>query len=289
VILDRVLEELAAPGEATASIASLLLLLVEARRSDPARYATEVLPQLAASLDPRLRALPWGAPFGGEGRVWMEVDDRPRERPAALADLLEVGADAPLHGLRIENWIVDEGQDGQVSASALELAAGIESAASLMTQLVHFELFHPEKFRYWDDDSGRERVLDRRLAPADLRRIVRALPPGLRSFSLSNRLDMKTLVMLREAPFWPGLHSLSLRDNVLRSNVAKLFTLRTELRRLDLSGNPIGDRGVAGLLRCSHLERLEVLCVRRCGATPAGVEAARRASNLPWLRHVVVQ
>jgi hypothetical protein len=65
VLVDRALAELAQP-EHGASIGALLLLLIEARRSDPERYASEVLPRLAAHLDPRLRALPWGAPFDGD-------------------------------------------------------------------------------------------------------------------------------------------------------------------------------------------------------------------------------
>jgi hypothetical protein len=215
-------------------------------------------------------------------------DDSPGRGPEVLADELDVPGGAVLHGLRIKGWIVDEGQDGQYTPPAHALADGIRQAASCMSQLVHFELLYPDSFRSWDDESGRDRVMDCRLSPDDLGEVARALPPGLRSLCLSNGLSAKTLVMLNEGPCFSDLHSLSLWGNALRSNVATLFKVPMQLRQLDVSANPIGDRGVAGLLRSRHLAQLEVLCARRCGTTPAGVEAAQRASTLPRLRHLVV-
>ncbi|MFY1573437.1 hypothetical protein ACN26Z_00905 [Verrucosispora sp. WMMD703] len=69
------------------------------------------------------------------------------------------------------------------------------------------------------------------------------------------------------------------------TEVAQVACLN-RLVALDLSGNPIGDDGLATLVDSPHLGRLRWLGLAGCGIGAAGAEALAATRNLPALRYV---
>jgi hypothetical protein len=272
--------------------ASLVLCLGEARRDEPERSWSELNPLLAEHPTRQVRALAWRflhEPQAGARARWLDIGSNPlagRLDDSLVDENLESEL-VPLRGLRIHDWMVDEGQDGQQRASTRWLTDELAGSRELRN-LIHFELWYPPRTEWHDLDSGQRGVETHQFSGTELQRVAKALPAGLRTFSFSNELGTKALSMLTTASWWPFLTTLELPRNALRSNVATLFGKPTSLKRLDLSGNPLGDVGLSRLLRCPGLVALERLRVVECGTSAKGLEAAQRASTLPRLSRVEV-
>ncbi|WP_407940022.1 hypothetical protein [Micromonospora tarapacensis] len=71
----------------------------------------------------------------------------------------------------------------------------------------------------------------------------------------------------------------------LMPRIAEIACL-DRLVALDLSGNPIGDDGLAALVDSPHLRRLRWLGLSGCGIGQTGAEALAASQNLPALRYV---
>ncbi|MDB5308671.1 MAG: hypothetical protein JWO38_2873 [Gemmataceae bacterium] len=106
---------------------------------------------------------------------------------------------------------------------------------------------------------------------------------GLREFELSgNDLRSNGAVALRTAPWLPNLTALGLADNRLgAADVQTLLATRVaELVALDLSGNPLGETGAAGLVESGVKSSLRRLGLSRCGFGPAGAGTLFQAGQL---------
>ncbi|MFI7552621.1 hypothetical protein ACIBQ2_23070 [Micromonospora sediminimaris] len=83
----------------------------------------------------------------------------------------------------------------------------------------------------------------------------------------------------------PVRHLVLVEAAGLMTEVAQVACLN-RLVALDLSGNPIGDDGLATLVDSPHLGRLRWLGLAGCGIGAAGAEALAATRNLPALRYV---
>ncbi|MEM6928855.1 MAG: hypothetical protein AAF602_18090 [Myxococcota bacterium] len=133
---------------------------------------------------------------------------------------------------------------------------------------------HLERLDYLSDDP---RLLVR-LAGADF-------APGLQRLSLWGPVE-GSVRELPETP-WPSLRELELRRDVTDDDLAALARRRfPRLERLDLRGNPLGDRGVAALAR-AEWPTLRWLYLDDERVGPEGIEALIRSSTLAGLRKIV--
>jgi len=86
----------------------------------------------------------------------------------------------------------------------------------------------------------------------------------------------------RRAP----LRHLRLSDAAGHAEAVANSPVLRRLISLDLSGNPIGDRGVAALARSPYLARLRWLGLVRCDAGAAGAKALAASTGLPGLQYL---
>jgi hypothetical protein len=112
---------------------------------------------------------------------------------------------------------------------------------------------------------------------------------SLRSLDVHfNHLGDRGLEALVAAPWLEGLERLSLRNNSVgpAGSLALAATPMGRLRSLDLSFNPIGGSGLAGLASWGALSTVETLDLWGCGVDPEGVAALASSRSVGELRRL---
>lgn len=108
--------------------------------------------------------------------------------------------------------------------------------------------------------------------------------PRVRRLILRGELGDAGFAQLAAAPATAELRALNVTDNGLGPPaLADLGAGLPRCTTLVLTGNPIGDKGLAGLRRWRHLAGVEALYLSSCGVSSQGLEALLGDQPLPAL------
>lgn len=274
--------------------APLFQRLIAARRIDPARYDTELLPRLEARDSLWSGGLCWChagraadslavAPFAP---LLIEYSDLAGSASDFLSFFVGVRRAPPLLGLRIIDWQHEESsQEPQYFIAGARIAEALVANASELSRLRVFELSLPTHELRWSRERRRDVRVSIQLSPQDVSRIVAALPEGLATLRISNGLKLGALGALGGARFCSSIERLDLSGNALgAAALRRVFaTPMPKLTRLDLSANPIGDGGLRSLALARGLGSLSDVIAQGCGLTEEGVaEAGARIARVVW-------
>ena len=108
--------------------------------------------------------------------------------------------------------------------------------------------------------------------------------PRVRHLILRGAVGDEGFAQLCASDATAGLHALNVNDNELGADaLAALGGGLPWCTSLVLSGNPVGDEGLAGLRRWEHLAQIETLYLSRCEISAEGLEALLDGIALPRL------
>jgi uncharacterized protein (TIGR02996 family) len=108
--------------------------------------------------------------------------------------------------------------------------------------------------------------------------------PRVRRLILRGAVGDEGFAQLCASSATAGLHALNVNDNELGADaLAELGGGLPRCTTLVLSGNPVGDEGLAGLRRWEHLAQIETLYLSRCEISAEGIETLLDGLALPRL------
>jgi uncharacterized protein (TIGR02996 family) len=125
---------------------------------------------------------------------------------------------------------------------------------------------------------------------SQVRRLAsRSFLSRLSSLSVSGRWDDEGLATFLDSPHLTGLRQLILGVRGITAAGARALAEWAPLARLDhldLTGNPLGDEGLAALAASPNVTHLRTLCLTNVKIGPAGVRALASSPHLAGLREL---